>query len=249
MSDSTSGIGETILIYTDGACSGNPGKGGWGAVVYLPPDTVYELGAGRFKTTNNQMELTATIEALESLEAEDMPIWLYTDSTYVIRGITQWIWGWKKKGWKNSEGNPVSNQIEWRKLEAEVTRLKKQGCTIDWRYIRGHQGHAGNERVDQIAVAMTHKKPIQLYDGQLLGYDVAIMDIPESHELPAMKDRKTKKTAYSYLSYVNGQLQRHATWKECEAVVKGRPGAKFKKAMSAEDEKSILERWGLSHLA
>jgi ribonuclease HI len=103
MAENAESLGETVLIYTDGACSGNPGKGGWGAIVYLPPGDVYELGGAKFKTTNNQMELTATIEALESLDAEDMTIWLYTDSTYVIRGITQWIWGWKKNGWKNSE--------------------------------------------------------------------------------------------------------------------------------------------------
>lgn len=241
-----SDLGKTVLIYTDGACSGNPGKGGWGAIVYTPDGHVYELGGSRFKTTNNQMELTATIEALAAIELTDTQIWLYTDSTYVIRGITQWIWGWKKRGWKNAEGKDVKNQPEWQALERQVTRLKRQGCSIDWRYVRGHVGNPGNERVDEIAVRFTHKKPVSLFDGNLLNYDIAIMDIPDDHDIPEMKERPKKKAAYSYLSYVNGKLQRHSSWPECEAVVKGRPGAKFKKATSAEDEDSIIASWGIS---
>lgn len=237
----------TYIVFTDGACSGNPGKGGWGAVIYSPDGNILELGRGSFATTNNKMEMTATIEALKAIKpSQGQEIWLYTDSTYVIRGITQWIWGWKKKGWKNAEGNDVTNQDLWQALEREVMRLKKLGTSIDWRYVRGHTGVPGNERVDQIAVAFTHKKSAYLYEGPLLNYDVAILDLPDSHELPPMRERTEKKAAHSYLSYVNGQVQRHATWKECEAQVKGRSGAKFKKALSESDEKEILKSWGVS---
>jgi len=215
-------------------------------VVLEPVGQVTELGGHKFNTTNNQMELMATIEALKFLDTPDLNIWLYTDSTYVIRGITQWIWGWKKRNWQNAEGNPVSNQDLWKQLEIQVTRLKKINCKIDWRYVRGHQGVPGNERVDEIAVQMTHKKTANLYSGSLLQYQVPIMDLPESHELPPMKEKAKKKKAHSYLSYVNNQLQRHQTWPECEAVVKGRPGAKFKKATSPEHEDEILRGWGVS---
>lgn len=238
----------TYIIFTDGACSGNPGRGGWGAVVYSPDGTIEELGRGAFATTNNKMEMTATIEALKVIDgSHGKDVWLYTDSTYVIRGITQWIWGWKKKGWKNAEGGDVTNQDLWKALEREVMRLKSLGVKIDWRYVRGHTGVPGNERVDEIAVCFTKKTNPHLYSGSLLQYSVALLDLPESHELPPMREKKEKKAAHSYLSYVNGQVLRHATWKDCEAKVKGRSGAKFKKAMSASDEKKILDEWGVSH--
>ena len=90
---------ESILIFTDGACSGNPGPGGWGAVIATPDGSIQELGGGKDHTTNNEMELLATIESLRKVRLLKLPVLLYTDSTYVIRGITQWIWGWKKKDW------------------------------------------------------------------------------------------------------------------------------------------------------
>ncbi|MCB0408030.1 MAG: reverse transcriptase-like protein [Bdellovibrionales bacterium] len=242
----TSEWDDKIIIFTDGACSGNPGKGGWASVIYTPNGKIQELGAASFKTTNNQMELTASIEGLKAVANKNSEIWLYTDSTYVIRGITQWIWGWKKKDWKNAEGNDVTNQDLWLQLEKQVLRLKKQGTNIDWRYVRGHTGVPGNERVDEIAVNFSKGKGNNLFSGRLLEYSVAILDLPETHELPPMREKQEKKAAYSYLSYVNGVLQRHKDWKSCEAVVKGRPGAKFKKALSQEDETLIVETWGLS---
>ncbi len=236
-----------IVIFTDGACSGNPGKGGWGAVIYFPRGHIQELGGSSFHTTNNKMEMSATIEALKKIRAADGDqIWLYTDSTYVIRGITQWIWGWKKKGWINAEGGEVTNQELWKDLEREVMRLKKINIAIDWRYVRGHTGVPGNERVDQIAVAFSQRQDTRLFDGPLLQYDVALLDLPDSHELPPMREKTEKKEAYSYLSYVGAEVLRHKTWKGCEAQVKGRSGAKFKKAMSPEDENQILKEWGVS---
>lgn len=238
---------DEILIFTDGACSGNPGRGGWGAIIYKPSGDILELGGKNLQTTNNQMELTATIEALKQIdEGDGRAIWLYTDSTYVIRGITQWIWGWKKNGWKNSEGQDVTNQDLWARLEREVVRLKKLKMNIEWRYVRGHTGVPGNERVDQIAVAFTQGTSANLFRGPLLQYTVALLDLPESHELPPMRDKTEKKEAFSYLSYVGNQLLRHKTWKSCEAHVKGRPGAKFKKALSQADEENIVKGWGLS---
>jgi len=235
-----------IIIYTDGACSGNPGPGGWGAIVAHPEGHVYELGGGMRATTNNQMELTATIEALRSVEKNSGPIVLFTDSTYVIRGITQWIWGWKKNGWKTSEGKEVSNVEFWQELD-RVVRARGASGKIDWKYSRGHIGTPGNERCDEIAVAFSKGYSVHLFDGNLLNYSVAIHDFPEETEVPEMKPRQEKsKVPGFYLSYVNGVLQKHMTWAECERVVKGRSGAKFKKCTSSEEEAQVLKSWGVS---
>ena len=137
----------------------------------------------------------------------------------------------------------MANQDLWKQLLGAVT-----GRQISWHHVRGHAGVPGNERVDQIAVAFSLSKRISLYSGSLLQYDVPIHDIPENTDLPPMpdlKDRKAPKaTAYSYVSVVNGTAELHKTWAECEARVKGRSGAKFKKAMSAAEEAEILAGWG-----
>jgi len=145
-------------IYTDGACSGNPGPGGWGVVVYFADNTVHELGGGDKQTTNNRMEMMAAIAALEFLTASGQaePVTLYTDSEYVKNGITQWIKGWKKKGWKTSTGKPVLNPDLWQRLDA------LNSSQVIWQYVRGHAGNVGNERCDVIARAFSLGRPIAL---------------------------------------------------------------------------------------
>ena len=236
---------DSLLIFTDGACSGNPGPGGWGAVVVTPEGQVTELGGFQEATTNNRMELTATIRALEFCQNISLPVVFYTDSTYVIRGITQWIWAWRKRDWKNAEGEDVSNKDLWEKLLRIVTARGSEG-KIQWLYSRGHVGTPGNERCDEIAVAFSQGKWVDLYKGSLLKYSIAIFDLPTETTLPEMKPKKEKKVAYSYLSVVHGQPQRHSDWPSCERRVKGQSGAKFKKAMSPEDEERILAEWGVS---
>jgi ribonuclease HI len=155
-------------IYTDGACSGNPGPGGWGTVIYFSDGSVQELGGGDAQTTNNRMEMQAAIEALEYLLAFDLAlnsaesqgsaglttVPLYTDSEYVKNGITKWLTGWKKKGWKTAAGKPVLNQDLWRlldNLQAQVTAK----VALQWRYVKGHSGDKGNDRCDEIARAFS----------------------------------------------------------------------------------------------
>jgi len=136
-------------IYTDGACSGNPGPGGWGVVACYADDSVQELGGAVPATTNNRMEMQAAIAALKLLTEshQSQPVTLYTDSEYLINGITKWIKGWKKKNWKTSQGNPVINQDLWETLDA------LNSPRIQWQYVRGHAGNWGNERCDAIARA------------------------------------------------------------------------------------------------
>lgn len=234
----------STLIFSDGACTGNPGPGGWATILVSPEGEVRELGGREVPTTNNRMEIMGALEGLRSLKApHPHPIVMYTDSTYVIRGITQWIWAWRSRGWKSAEGKDVSNRDLWEELLREVMRLKP--TPIDWKYVRGHTGVPGNERCDEIAVAFSSGKRIQLYRGPLLKYDVAIHDLPEDEGLPEMRPKEKKAPAFSYLSYYGGQVIRHSLWAECERRVKGQSGAKFKKAMSAGDEAEILKSWGL----
>lgn len=235
----------SILIFTDGACSGNPGPGGWAAICVSPDGHVKEIGGHREHTTNNVMELAATIEALKQIRKLDIPVILYTDSTYVIRGITQWIWGWMKRGWKNAEGLDVANQEIWQEL-LRLVQARGASGKIDWRYSRGHVGTPGNERCDEIAVAFSQKKWVELYEGPLLKYSIAIYDVPEDSSLPEMRPKLEKKVAYSYLSNLGGIVHRHKDWASCERRVKGRSGAQFKKALSETEESSILAGWGLS---
>lgn len=236
---------DSIIIFTDGACTGNPGPGGWAAIMAFPDGQVRELGGKASETTNNRMEMMGPIKALASLDAPvNKPIVLYTDSTYVIRGITQWIWAWRSRGWKNAEGKDVSNRDLWEELSRQVMRLKP--TAIDWKYVRGHTGVPGNERCDEISVAFANGKRVDLYSGSLLQYPVAIHDLPEDQPLPEMKPKQEKQAAFSYLSLHGGIVFRHQTWAECERRVKGQSAAKFKKAKSEQDEREILKSWGLN---
>jgi ribonuclease HI len=135
---------QQVTIYTDGACKGNPGPGGWGA--WLASDGhEKELCGGEAVTTNNRMELTAVIEALASLK-RPCAVTIYTDSEYVRKGITEWMRGWKARGWRTADGKPVKNLDLWQKLE-QTAALHR----VDWRWVKGHAGDPGNERADALA--------------------------------------------------------------------------------------------------
>jgi len=133
-----------VVIYTDGACSGNPGPGGWGAVL-LYGDKRKEICGGELATTNNRMELMAAIQALEALK-KPCKVELHTDSKYVQQGIHEWIHNWKKRGWLTADKKPVKNDDLWKRLDQ--ARLRHQ---VDWRWVKGHAGHELNERADALA--------------------------------------------------------------------------------------------------
>jgi ribonuclease HI len=136
----------TISIYTDGACKGNPGPGGWG-VLLKSGDTTKELFGGEKETTNNRMEMMAVIEALKALK-RPCKVLLHLDSKYVLQGITEWLPGWKAKGWKTASKQPVKNVDLWQELDALVHTA---GHEIEWRWVKGHAGDPGNERADALA--------------------------------------------------------------------------------------------------
>ncbi len=136
---------EVVDIHTDGACSGNPGPGGWGAVLSYRGHEKELYGGEPGNTTNNRMELMAAIQALESL-TRPVPVRLHTDSTYLRSGITQWLPGWKRNGWTTAGKQPVKNADLWRRLEVAAGRHD-----VEWRWVKGHAGNVGNERADALA--------------------------------------------------------------------------------------------------
>lgn len=222
---------ENVLVYADGSSSGNPGPGGWGAVI-LHGNEVIELGGGEKHTTNNRMELTAAIEALSLISKKISPsrvsVTLRTDSQYVINGITKWIFSWKRNGWKTAIKEDVTNRDLWEALEGVTSPHM-----VTWEYVKGHAGIPGNERADEIATGYSLVAPPPLYSGPYEEYGRDLLKLTPAPQ----------KTIY--LSLVNGVIQQHATWKECEARVKGIKGAKYKK-VPAEDISVTLKSWGLS---
>jgi ribonuclease HI len=137
-------MNDRVVVFTDGACSGNPGPGGWGAILAWGAREKTLCG-GEPLTTNNRMELTAAIMALEAL-TRACHVELHTDSQYLRGGVTQWIHGWKRNGWRTADKKPVKNEDLWRRLDAAASRHK-----VDWRWVRGHAGHEMNERADELA--------------------------------------------------------------------------------------------------
>ena len=246
---------QQIVAFTDGAAKRNPGPGGWGVVIVTPDGHVTELGGGAALTTNNKMELTGAIQALTRLAGVSGPLAVYTDSTYVIQGIEQWVHNWRRRGWKTATGGEVMNRELWEALSGLTAARPVR--SIAWHYVRGHTGIPGNERVDEIADAYAVQARVSLYDGPLAHYGIAILDLPDDTSVPARSkpagggsnggtrggSGKSKGPAYSYLSVVDGTPMRHSTWADCERRVTGRSGAKFKKATSETDQAAILRSW------
>lgn len=233
----------TTLIFTDGASRGNPGPGGYGAIIMDTDDkTVVELGGREEKTTNNRMELRAVVEALEYLHKNNKTKKkvVYTDSRYLVHGITRWIHNWKKRDWQTKGKTDVLNRDLWERLDAVVDE------SIAWELLPGHSGVIGNERADEIATMYADKNYPGLYHGPLTAYPLDIGDITvdtvKAEQRKAKKKRQSAQ-AHSYISLVDGKVCRHKTWASCEARVKGKD-AQFRKSISAEDEARIVREWG-----
>jgi len=165
-----------ITIFTDGSSKGNPGPGGWAGIISRQRtvdsrqiEWVTEIGGRAEHTTNNRMELTACIRALESLSLSTDHCVLFTDSQYVVKGITEWIHGWERNGWKTVAKKPVENQDLWQVLSHNV-----EGKNIEWKFVRGHDGNAANERCDEIATSFADNTPVELYDGSRQKYGISL---------------------------------------------------------------------------
>lgn len=231
---------QKITIFTDGAAKGNPGRGGFGVVI-SEGDSVLELGGHKAHTTNNEMELKAVVEALKAVVGKGALVAIYTDSKYVVEGAKGWVFGWAKNGWQTKAKTDVLNKELWQELLPLLGKVE-----IEWHKVPGHVGIIGNERADTIASDFAEKGTFSLYKGPLANYGFDISDT--SYDESKAKDRSEARTrqaqkAYSYISKVDGVIQIHKTWKECEARVKGTKGARFKKSLNANDEKVVLKEF------
>ncbi|OGR44524.1 MAG: ribonuclease HI [Elusimicrobia bacterium GWA2_61_42] len=238
---------ETIFIYSDGACSGNPGPGGWASVIIFPEGSVRELGGGERPTTNNRMEMLGAIAALGAVRDRPEPVKLYTDSALLINGVTKWMRGWKRNGWLTAAGSPVVNRDLWERLDALAQDRKRR---LAWHHVKGHAGHELNERCDVIAVAFSKGERLALYDGPAVGCGYSLLEPGPEHLRDASavsksSSSRSKKKGGFYLSLVGGQVERHITWPQCQGRVNGVSGARFKKVASAEEEREVLKLWGV----
>lgn len=224
---------EGTTVYTDGACSGNPGPGGWGAVL-VRGGRYEELGGREDPTTNNRMEMRAAVEGLRRA-APAGRVHVVTDSRYLHDGISKWIFAWKRRGWRKADGGDVLNRDLWEELDALVRR---PGLRVTWEHVRGHAGHALNERCDAIATGFARGSPPKLLEGDggwIRGLTAADAPAPQppARDLPA------------YLSLVDGALAVHRTWAECEARVRGARGARHRRVRSDAEYRATLAEWGV----
>jgi ribonuclease HI len=230
-----------ITIFTDGAAKGNPGRGGYGVVI-ADSDRVIELGGFKEHTTNNEMELKAVVEALKVVVGRSQLVAIYTDSKYVVEGAKGWVFGWVKNGWKTKAESDVLNKGLWQELLPLLGKVE-----IEWHKVPGHVGIIGNERADALASGFAEKGDMALYSGPRSEYELNISDTSydegKAQERSDARKRQAQK-AYSYISQVDGVIQIHKTWGECEARVKGQKGTKFKKSLDAINEQEIIRGFG-----
>lgn len=256
-----------ITIYTDGSSLGNPGPGGWGTVLVFPDKKVVELGGREKESTNNRMEITAGIEALRRVEKTLLrqgsagqrkikikTIIIHTDSSYVLNGITMWIYAWVKNNWQTKNKESVLNQDLWEKLYKVNSNLSHK-YEIEWVKVSGHSGVHLNERCDVIATSFAGNNTTILFTGNLKDYEKLFGKIPAKNNSPIKlevskksKSKNSSKIAYSYMSFVAGKIHADKTWAECDKRVKGKSGAKYKKVFSKEEEQDLIASWTLKSL-
>ncbi|MCD8495095.1 MAG: ribonuclease HI [Candidatus Pacebacteria bacterium] len=241
-----------LYIFTDGSALGNPGKGGYGALlIFEQLDEIIELGGAKPHTTNNEMELSAIIAALAYASHNIAPTTIFTDSSYVVNGITQWVHNWEKNNWRTQDKNPVAHQPLWEQL-LNLVRAREQEAPLTWKLVPSHVGIAGNERVDTIATTYAEGRNPTLYRGNLSQYPHALFPLPSDADIQAKRSEKRaanpsssgSSKAYSYLSLVDDVVMRHDNWLDCKVRVDGKK-ALFRKALSAEHEQEICTAWGV----
>ena len=245
--------------FTDGASKGNPGPAGWGAVIIQASQNIIELGGRSESATNNQMELTAAIKTLEffALNQKDFRVTLFSDSKYVVNGATSWIKQWKENGWKTRSNETVLNINLWQQIDFFSNQIN----TVNWQHVPAHQGIIGNERADTIASGFALGARIDLYSGPINEYTYGklippnsgcqdiqaiatkAMNLKKSKNASSQSRSRAKRKAHSYISLVDGILKTHSSWDLCEARVKGRSKARFKKALSPQEEAEIIKEF------
>lgn len=228
---------QEAVIYTDGACLGNPGPGGWGVRIVYAEGTVCELGGMAPATTNNRMELQAVIAALQHVATQPRLV-VHTDSRYVIDGYTKWLPAWRRRGWVTATQTPVKNRDLW-------STLASLGHTgVRWQHVYGHRGHPQNERVDTIARAYAAGQAPALFCGQEGAVDdPVVLSVARTVATPAREQTAGRLGGVRYVSLVRGTLAVDADWPTCAARVQGVPGARYRKVRTLAE----LETFCLTH--
>jgi len=230
------------IIVSDGACSKNPGPGGWGMILCFPGGRIREFGGAEESTTNNRMEIFGLYRGLQEVYKDaqkggsgnpsDLRIMIISDSKYVLDGAKTFVHNWIKNGWKTAAGAPVKNQDLWERVIKGLDLLGGLGFQFKYELVKGHSGSEANERVDQIAVKFSRGESIELYEGPVSGYSVSLD--PGTTFEPV------------YLSYVSGKLERHTHWDACKRATEGKAGARYKKVKNRMEEQETLKSWGLT---
>lgn len=239
-------IKNKLIIYTDGASRGNPGLGGWGAVI-LVDGYAMEIAGSAKVATNNQMELQAVISVLSDsgAKAHKGQTVVYSDSAYVVNGATSWVYGWEKKGWVTMNKTPVENKAMWQEL---LLLLKEYGDKLTITKVSGHAGDLYNERCDELAVSAALGEKANHFKGSQKDYDKFLVEIGTTLKEAKPKKKKNDAPAYSYVSLVDGKVHTDKTWKDCEKRVKGTKGAKYKKVFSKAEETDLIQDYTLKSL-
>ncbi len=243
-----------LYLFSDGACQNNPGRGGWGSLILDSDGLVTEIGGFENLTTNNKMELRAICEGLSFVlksirNKKDLHV--YTDSKYVVEGVNKWLPAWVKSGWITAAKKEVQNQELWKRLLSLLADLKEER-KIFFHHVPAHVGLVLNERVDKIASTCAEKEKNYFYEKELINYPYKESlktlgsDIEKAKGLKSKLSEHKKKIAFSYVSLVEGKVETHKTWADCEARVKGAAFARFKKASSKEEEEEIIRNFNKS---
>ncbi|MES2224651.1 MAG: viroplasmin family protein [Patescibacteria group bacterium] len=237
-----------LRIYTDGASRGNPGLGGWAAIV-LAGDMAMEIAGSSKLATNNQMELAAVEAVLADSGALAWKglVTVLSDSMYVINGMTKWAKGWERNGWITSAKTPVENKAQWQNL---LKLMKEYGSRLTLEKVKGHSGDLYNERCDELAVNAALGNAQTLFSGTVQEYEtfLAAQGYDEKMKTAPAKSKKATGAAYSYVSMVDGVVHADKTWAACENRVKGTKGAKYKKVFSKEEETELMQDYTLQSL-
>lgn len=232
-----------VVVYTDGASRGNPGPGGFGAVIVFETGKVVECGGRADVTTNNRMELQGAIIALDTIYNREPKgtafVRVCTDSTYVLKGITEWIYGWEKNGWRTKTGDEVLNRDLWEPLVQKLRRMK-MNREVQFEKVSGHSGDFGNERADILATAFADKGKITLFTGDYADYEVLFKE--DALNRPK-KAGSRKGNVWRYVSQVGGHIYTDPSWELCKKRVDGVTGARFKKVRSEEEEAELIREW------
>lgn len=238
-------LDKMITVYTDGSSRGNPGPGGWGVIIASPAN-VFELAGFDSNTTNNRMEMSAVIAALQFLHKNNQHnnlISIFTDSQYVKNGCEKWVYGWQQRNWTTSKKEPVLNQDLWMVIAELLVLFPSLGFV----HVPAHVGVPANERVDTIATASADTQSLpNLYKGSRSKYQVSLVhDAKLNSSLKIDKTRAKKSTgkANCYLSEVNGEIKEHQNWADCQARVSGKSGVRFRRANSLAEKKQIILDW------